>query len=75
MADTASRIIVGVPKAAVDENRHARRPENQIRFSWQILSVKPVTMPKATHKLAHSEFGLHALAFDTPHVFGAALRR
>jgi hypothetical protein len=61
-----------VPEASVHEDRFLPSPKDQIRFSWKIARVKPVTVAHCVSEMPDEQLWLRVLAPDTPHVFGAA---
>ena len=64
-----------VPETAVDKDDLFTRTEHEVGLAGQILAVKPIPKPETVHQTPHDELRLHILAFDTPHIFGTALRR
>jgi hypothetical protein len=70
----AFRVRMLVPEASMNKNHSAPSGKNQIRLSWQILPVQPVTVTHSVYKPADHHLRLGIAALDTPHVFGAALR-
>ena len=74
VSDPAAWIGMLVPKTAMNENHLVPTPEHQIRVSRKVFLVKPVSISKAVNESPNSQFWLHALALDTPHVVGPAFR-
>jgi hypothetical protein len=65
--------IVLVPEAATHFDNLAEFREYEIRFPWQVSFVQAISEPQAMRDAAHRYLGLHSCAFDSPHVFAAAL--
>jgi hypothetical protein len=61
-----------VPEASMHEDRLLPSPKDEIRFSWKIARVKPVTEAHGVNETPDEQLWLRVLAPDTPHVFGAA---
>jgi hypothetical protein len=61
-----------VPEAPMYEDCFLPAPKDQIRFSWKIAGVKPVTVAHCVNKMPDEQLRLRVLASDTPHVFGTA---
>ena len=61
-----------VPKTPVNENGFSPRNENNIGFTWEILTMQPVTVTQAKQHSTHGEFGYRIDRPDTAHVLAAA---
>ena len=71
--DAAPPALVTVPEAAMHENNCAVFRQNNIGLTWQVSSVKAVSVPKSVKDRANPHFGLCVLALDCRHI-AAALR-
>jgi hypothetical protein len=56
-----------VPKTAVDENDLSPLSENQIRVSWQIPSMKPVSVTEGKDEFADKQLRPRVLGADARH--------
>ena len=60
-----------VPKAAMDENGMLVFRKNDIRFSGQVISIKPEPISLVMQERANSFFGFGVLVSNTCHHFTA----
>ena len=64
-----------VPKATVNEDHLAARPEDEIGRTGQVTAVQAIPVSKPMNETAHDHLGLHAFAPDAAHILTAPLRR
>lgn len=62
-----------MPEASVHKDHLAARRKYKVGLARKILAMQPITVAHSVDKAANQHFGLHALALDAPHVFGAVL--
>lgn len=62
-----------VPETAVDLNDLSSAHKNNIRLSWQVLSMQTVTEPHPMNDGTHDQFGRGVFVFDSRHVAAALL--
>jgi len=64
---TAIAAPVAMPEATVNENHLVAGWEDQVRFAWQIGSVKRVPVAHTVHHSADAHLGASVLGSDTGH--------
>jgi len=67
--------LVPMPKAAMHEDQFMSWSKNQIRFAWQILPVKTVSIAQVVNEMTHSPFWLGVFRSNQAHLPASQFRR